>query len=420
MSVEIDNVEVARAYRYRLYPDSKRQREIEEQVELARLLYNKLLEKAKAEYEKTKSFEIKKSSFNRLMKEVIIENKEYNRLYSQTRQNIFVRLQRAYQSFFRRIKERKSGKNVKAGFPRFKAKGRYNSLTYPQFGFSLDKCMLRLTKIGGVKIELHRPIKGTIKTLTLKREAGQYYAVFSTTDEFEPPKVKDTNPVGIDVGLKTFATLSDGRKIAKPNFARKAEKRLSHWQRVIARRHKGSMNREKAKLKLEREWMHINNASNDFIQKTTSELVNSDYTSFAVEDLHIQNMMRNHRLARSIGNAVWSRFIQVLSYKAEEAGMRVTVVDPKNTSQTCSECGFLNSLSLSDRVFECPECGYHEDRDINAARNILERATIGQMGSHARGDLTSTPSAREGQVRSLKREHTPYATSVSAEEAHVL
>jgi putative transposase len=418
---KMGDVDVQRAYRYRLYPDSKRQKEIDEQMELARLLYNKLLEKAKDEYQKTKSFAIKKATFNKLLKDAIAENKDYKRLYSQTRQNVFIRLQRAYQNFFRRAKERKSGKRVKAGFPRFKAKGRYRSLTYPQFGFFLDKNMLRMAKIGGVKIELHRPIEGTIKTLTIKKEAGKYYAIFSTTSEMEPPKVKDTNPVGIDMGLETFATFSDGTKIKKPNFINKNEKHIAHWQRIVARRQKGSRNRDKAKLKLERKWQESNNRINDFIQKTTTELVEGKYTSFAVEGLRIQNMLKNHRLARSIQSASWSRFIQVLSYKAEEAGLGVTVVDARNTSQICSECGSLNSLALSDRAFDCRVCGYHEDRDVNAARNILNRATAGHAGSHACGDLTPTIQ-QESQVESLKQEHTPQRTStdVIVEEAHGL
>lgn len=405
MDNKIKDVETARAYRYRLYPDSKRQKEIGEQIELTRLLYNKLLEKAKAEYQKTKSFEIKKSTFNRLLKEAITENNEYNRLYSQTRQNVFVRLQRAYQNFFRRVKERKAGKKVKVGFPRFKARDRYNSLTYPQFGFSLGRNMLRLTKIGGVRIELHRPIEGMTKTLTIKREAGQYFAVFSTISEMEPPKVKDANPVGIDMGLETFATISDGRKITKPNFAKMNERHIAKWQRIVARRKKGSHRRDKAKLKLERQWQNVTNQSNDFIFKAVDDLIDSGYTSFAVEGLHIQNMLQNHRLARSIQSASWSRFIQVLSYKAEEAGMRVTVVNPTDTSQTCNECGQKHAMFLSDRTFNC-DCGYSADRDINAARNILVRATAGHAGSHARGDLTSTLSERNGQVGSLKREHT--------------
>ncbi len=424
LKVAKENVDASRAYRYRLYPDSKRQKEIDEQIELARLLYNKLLEKAKAEYQKTKSFEIKKANFNRFLKEAISENREYNRLYSQTRQNVFVRLQRAYQNFFRRVKEKKAGKKAKIGFPRFKAKGRYTSITYPQFGFRIDrekKChMLRMSKIGGVKIELHRSIEGAIKTMTIKKEAGDYYAVFSTVSEIVPPKVRDTNPIGIDMGLNTFAMLSDGRKITKPNFAKKAEKHIARWQRIVARREKGSKRRDRAKLKLEREWQTVNNQSNDFVFKAVGDLLVTGYTSFAVEGLRIPNMLKNHRLARSIQNASWSRFIQVLSSKAEEAGMGITVVDPMNTSQTCSECGQKHAMSLSDWTFSC-DCGYSADRDINAARNILNRATAGHAGSHARGDSATTVQ-QESQVGSLKREHTPYEVSTisNVEEAHTL
>ena len=424
LKIATKDVDVTKAYRYRLYPDSKRQKEIDEQIDLARLLYNKLLEEMKKAYEKDKSTSPRRSFFNKTLTRLLEEDKEYDRLYSQTRQEIRDRLIRAYQNFFRRVREKKAGKRVRVGFPRFKAKGRYNSLAYPQFGFSIDKerkChMLRMSKIGGVKIELHRRIEGTIKTLTIKREAGQYYAVFSAINEIEPPKVKDTNPVGIDMGLNTFATLSDGRKITKPNFARKAEKHISHWQRIVARRRKGSKRRDRAKLKLEREWQHVNNQSRDFIFKAVDDLIDSGYTSFAVEELHIQNMLQNRRLSRAIQSASWSRFIHVLSFKAEEAGMRVTVVDPRNTTQMCSECGLQNSLSLSDRAFDCG-CGYHADRDVNAARNILNRATAGHAGSHARGDSATTVQ-QESQVGSLKREHTPQVTStnVNVEEAHTL
>ena len=417
--------EVVRAYRYRLYPDPKRQKEIEEQIELARLIYNRLLEKANNEYQTTGSLKINRSTFDHLLKEAVSENKEFDRLYSQTRQNIYARLQWAYQSFFRRVKEKRAGKKVSVGFPRFRAKGRYASITYPQpSGFGIEKeresTTLRVGKIGRIKVKLHRPIEGVIKTLTIKKEAGEYYAIFSALNEVEPQKFDDQNPVGIDMGLRTFATLSDGRKIPKPNFAREKEKRIAHWQRVIERRQKDSHRRDKAKLKLERELQRINNQTNDFIQKTTTELINAGYTSFAFEDLHIENMLKNHKLSRSINNATWGRFIRVLSYKAEEAGLRVNMVDARNTSQTCSNCGFLHQLALSDRVFYCKHCGYRKDRDINAARNILNRATAGHAESNARGDLVSTLSVRNGHAEPGKREHTPYAISTmsDAEEAH--
>ncbi len=426
MKGAVGYVGITKAYRYRLYPDAKRQSEVDGQVELARLLYNKLLEKARDEYRKTKSLAIKPSTFNRFLREAKAENKELSGLYSQVQREAYFRLIKAYQNFFRRVRERRAGKRVKAGFPRFRAKDRYNSITYPQFGFSVDRerkdvNMLRVSRIGGMRIELHRPIVGNVKTLTIKREAGQYYAIFSTVNGTEPQKVRDANPVGIDMGLETFAALSDGRKITKPDFARKAERRIAKWQRITARRQKGSHRRDKAKRQLERKWQQVNNRAKDFVFKAVDDLIGSGYTSFAVEGLHIQNMLQNHRLARSIQGASWGRFISTLSCKAEEAGMTVTAVDARNTSQECSRCGRLNTLSLSDRTFSCA-CGYVADRDVNAAINILNRATAGQAGSHARGDLASTHSARDGQAGSLKREHTPQVTStnVNVEEAHSL
>ncbi len=416
-NVKIEYVDIAKAYRYRLYPDSKRQRELDGQIELARLLYNKLLGKAKDEYKRTKNLGIKPSTFNRFLREAKAENKEFSGLYSQVQREAYFRLIKAYQNFFRRVKEKRVGKKVKAGFPRFRARGRYASITYPQFGFRVDRerkdvHMLRVSKIGGMRIELHRPIEGDIKTLTIKKEAGEYYAIFSAIDRvLDTPRVMDTYPVGIDMGLETFATLSDGRKIKKPDFARTAERRIAKWQRVVARRQKGSKRRDKARLKLEREWQAVNNQTKDFVFKAVGDLIGSGYTSFAVEGLHIQNMLQNHRLARSIQNASWSRFISTLSCKAEEAGMTMTVVDARNTSQECSKCGKLNSLSLSDRTFSCA-CGYVADRDVNAAINILNRATAGQAGSHARGDLASTHSVRDGRAGSLKREHTQQEVSM--------
>ena len=224
-------MESVRAYRFRIYPDVRRQREIDEQIELARFLYNKLLDRAKEEYLKDRNLQITKSTFNRLMKGIVRENGELNRLYSQALQNVFVRLQRAYQNFFRRVRERRAGKRVKAGFPRFKKYGRYSSITYPQFGFSIESKtkrygrvdILRVSKIGMMRMEMHREIAGKMLTLTIKRDGREYYAIVSASTGSAPPMIEDTNRVGIDLGLmnrenvmENFAVLSDGKKIGKP------------------------------------------------------------------------------------------------------------------------------------------------------------------------------------------------------------
>ncbi len=418
-----------RAYKFRLYPDSKRQSEIDERLILSQKLYNSILEKAKKSYEKDRKSKVNKSIFNGYMKEAVMENKDFLKIYSQSRQDIFIRVQKAYQNFFGRCKTNKGRK----GFPRFKSKDRYDSFTYPQDNgsFSIEKNRLRVSRIGTMKIELHRKIEGKTKTLTIKKEAGNYYAIFTAVKDIIPPTIKDTNPVGIDVGLETFAAFSDGTKIRKPQFARKKEKKLARWQRMVARRTKWdgrkkaklqSNNRGKAVEGLERTWQEINNQQNDYLHKITDKLTNSGYTSFAVEKLQIQNMVKNHRFARSINSASWSRFIQLLSYKAESAGMKVYEVNPKDTSKTCSNCGNIQEMPLSERIFLCVKCGMQKDRDYNASINILNRAREGHSRRNASGDAASTIQ-QVSQVVSLNQEHTLQRQEwnpLVAGEAHML
>jgi len=379
---------IKKAYKFRVYPDAKRQDEIDERLILAQQLYNKLLEKTKSEYEKSKNSKINKSTLNRYMKEVINENGGFLKLYSQTRQEVFIRLQKAFQNFFRRVKEKELGKKVKAGFPRFKSRDRYRTLIYPQDNgsFSIEKDRLRVARIGTMKIELHRKIEGRVKTLIIKKEAGNYYAIFTTIKEAEVPKIEDTKSVGIDLGLNSFIALSDRKMIEKQKFMQEKKKRIARWQKIVAKRHKGSKRREKAKFKLQREWGYINSQSNDYLHKLSNMLVNSGYTSFVVEKLNIQSMVKNHNLALAIYRASWNKFIRLLSYKAESAGMKVIEIDARDTSKQCSNCGNIQDMPLSKRIYIYNRCGMQMDRDVNASINILKRATSGQEGSHAWGD----------------------------------
>ena len=295
---------------------------------------------------------------------------------------------RAYQNFFGRCNEDAK----KKGFPKFKSTDKYKSITHIEnngsfrFEKSGKKNMLRISKIGRVQIEQHRNIVGNVKTMTIKREGKEYYAIFTAEQKINPPKVEDTNPVGMDMGLNNFIALSDGQTIQKPKFFKKKEKRIARWQGIIARREKGSRRREKVKLHLQEEWKGITNQSNDFMHKLSDGLVHGGYTSFAVEALHIDNMLKNHSLAQSIQNASWNRFIQMLSYKAESAGMKVIKVDARDTSKTCSDCGNIMEMPLEARQYNCDRCGMQLDRDINASINILKRATLGQRESHAQGE----------------------------------
>ena len=375
-------MEVTRAYKFRIYPDAIRQEEIDERLVLAQQFYNKILEKSIASY-KNGNTKVSMAQFNRFVKEIIQEDKKYLKLYSQTRCEIEYRLLSAYQNFFRR--------NKKAGFPRFRSRDRYKSITYPQDNgsFSIRKDRLRVSRIGTMKIEIHRKIGGTIKTLAIKREGKDYYAIFTTINEIKVPQVENTNPVGIDLGLDSFVAISDGTKIEKPKFMQQKRKKIAKWQKIVARRNKGSKRREIAKARLQKAYEYSTNQSDDYLHKLSDALVKSGYTSFAVEDLHIQNMVKNHRLAQSIYDASWSKFIQMLSYKAESAGMKVIKVDASNTSKECSNCCSIQEMPLSMREYNCGRCGMRLDRDINASINILKRATLGQRGSHAQGDMAS-------------------------------
>ena len=190
------------------------------------------------------------------------------------------------------------------------------------------------------------------------------------------------------MGLKTFAVLSDGTAITKPNFRKDARKRIARWQKIVARRKKGSHRRQKAKERLDRDYQIANNQQNDYLHKITNRLVNSGYTSFAMERLQVQNMVRNPRYSRSISDASWSRFRQLLSYKAESAGMEVIEVNPQYTSMTCSECGSIQDMPVEIRIYDCKKCGMSKDRDYNASINILRKTTAAHAGSHAQGDET--------------------------------
>ena len=404
-------MELTRAYKFRIYPDATRQEEIDERLVLAQQFYNKILERSIASYQNGKT-KVSMAQFNRFVKEIIQEDKKYLKLYSQTRCEIEYRLLKAYQNFFRRIKERKK----KAGFPRFRSRDRYKSMTYPQDNgsFSIHKGRLRVSRIGSMPIEMRRTTEGKIKTLSIKKDADKYYAIFTAITEIKIPEVENSNPVGIDLGLNSFIALSDGTKVEKPKFMQQKKRRITLWQKRVARRDKGSKRREKAKAGLQKTYEHITNQSDDYLHKLSKTLVISGYTSFAVEDLQIQNMVKNHRLAGAIHNASWNRFIQLRSYKAESAGSRVEKVDARNTSKTCSNCGNIQDMPLSERTYNCQRCGMSKDRDINASINILHMATtLGQRESHAQGE--NVRPQQEAVLEELRTDKThPFQDAVIA------
>jgi putative transposase len=295
------------------------------------------------------------------------EKPELNEVFSQSLQNVQERVDLAVKAFFRRVKA-----GEKPGYPRFRGMGWYDSFTYPQKGFSLDFDKLHLSKIGEVKIKLHREIEGKIKRLTIRRSAtGKWFACFSVEMGVAPsPPWKDGSVVGIDVGLESFATLSNGEKIANPRFFRDEENELARVQRKLSKSPKGTIERKAALKVVERVHERIANKRYDFAHRLSRGLVDR-FGLIAFEDLNINGMLHNHCLAKSISDVAWNMLVTVTSYKAASAGSIVVLVDPRNTSKMCSRCGLLVEKSLSDRVHNCPQCGLSMDRDQNAAMNIL-------------------------------------------------
>jgi putative transposase len=279
-------------------------------------------------------------------------------------QDVLRRVEQTFKAFFRRVKA-----GQKAGYPRFKSRRRFDSYTFPSYG---DGCRLTGTRlylqgVGHLKVKLHRPVDGMIKTITIKRECGKWYACFSVEGAGNALPAIDTY-TGVDVGLTAFATLADGTKIDNPRYYKRAQAQLRLAQRRVARRKCGGKNRYKAVLLLQKAHARIKNQRADFQHKVARTLVNA-YGMIAVEDLHIQGLASG-MLAKSVNDAGWSSFIAKLAYKAEEAGRRLIQVDPRGTSQACL-CGAAVRKTLAQRWHQCPECGLSAARDHVSAQLIL-------------------------------------------------
>jgi putative transposase len=369
-----------KADKYRMYPTKAQETLLERMLEECRWLYNKILETRK------RTWEQQKESLGNYDTMTMIpgwkaERPSLKLVHSQVLQNVNIRVDLAFKAFFRRVRA-----GEEPGYPRFKGKGWYDSLTYPQYGngVRLDGDMIRLSKLGHVKLVLHRPLCGTPKTVTVRRQSGKWYACFSCEGEPEPSPETET-AVGIDVGLTSFATLSTGEKIENPRFFRQDEKALAKAQRKLEKFEKGTPKRAKARKVVGRIHERIANHRRDFAHKLSRRLVN-EFGLIAFEDLNIRNMLKNGSLSKSIADAAWNQLVQYTTYKAESAGRRVVLVDPRHTSQRCSKCGSIVQKSLSVRVHDCPICGLVMDRDENAAINILA------LGLQGMGKIPRSPS----------------------------
>jgi putative transposase len=359
---------VLKTYKFRLYPTEQQQEKIQSTLERCRMLYNRLLDERIHAYKtegRTLTYGQQANTFSE-RKQHIPALKE---VHSQVLQDVARRLDKTYHSFFRRVKN-----GEKAGFPRFKPPTRYDSFTYPQSGFALDGKRIELSKIGHVRIKLHRQPQGKIKTCTITVKNERYYACLSCEVEAQPLP-KTNGQVGVDLGVKQLAATSDGHIFVAPNHLRKSEAKLKRQQKAVSRKRRGSGRRRKAVLSLARQHEHVANQRKDYAHQISRKLVDR-YDLIAFEDLNVQGMMKNHRLAKSIADAGWNQLVQFVAYKAESAGRQVERVDPRHTSQCCSNpaCQEIVKKTLAERMHHCPHCGTTLDRDVNAAINILARA----------------------------------------------
>ena len=353
-----------KAFLYRLYPTKRQADALDYQLTEARHLYNAALQERRDAWRHGVSLNYYNQA-NQL-KEIRAAGDLSLANFSAC-QDVLRRVDKAFKSFFRRVKQ-----GGKPGYPRFKDRDRFDSVTFPTYGNGVKLAeRLYVQGVGKIKIKLHRATTGKIKTVTLKRNCGHWYAVFSCDLGAAPPlPEKAESPVGIDMGLESFATLSDSTVVPNPRYLEKGLDVLAQRQRRLAKKRKGSRRRRKARLLVARTHAHIREQRRDFSHKTALWLVKS-YDLIAHEDLNIRGMVRNHSLARGISDAAWGQFIGVLRHKAEEAGVAVFAVNPRNTSQRCSGCGEIVPKDLGGRLHSCPHCGLNLHRDLNAARNIL-------------------------------------------------
>ena len=290
-----------------------------------------------------------------------------NDINSQSLQAVLRNLDTAYNNFF----------NKRAEFPKFKKKSHKQSFSVPQH-FSIHDNLLDIPKCKGIKIKLHRDIKGTMKSITIsRRPSGKYFA--SVLCELEIPEpIYSGGEIGIDYGIKAFITTSEGEIIESPEYLRKSEKRLQQLSKSFSKKQPNAKNRYLAQKKLARQQEKVSNQRQDFLNKTSKRLV-SDNQAIYIESLAIRNMIQNHCLAKSISDSGWNTFVNMLKYKGSWYGCRIIEIDRWfPSSKRCHVCGYINdNLTLSDRSWLCPECNTDHDRDMNAAINIL---TFGRAG----------------------------------------
>jgi len=352
-----------KAYKYRIFPNDVQKEQLARFFGVVRVVYNTGLETKTNAYATHKKA-ISKYDLIKQLPDLKSEFEWISECPSQALQHSLINLDTAYQNFFK----------GKGEFPKFKNKYTKQSITLPQ-GFSFKDGYIRIPKLKDVAIDLHREFKGTARRITIsKTVTNKYFVSVLVETNIEIPKkkpFKENTAIGIDFGIKDLAITSDGVIYPNKNFFKSQQNRLRVEQRSLARKVKGSSNREKQKLVVALLHEKIRNQRTDYLHKISTELIHK-YDTIILEDLGVSNMVKNHCLAKAISDMGWRELRTMFEYKSEWYGKNIKTIGRfKPSSKICSQCGNIkHDLKLSDRIYNCEKCGFSEDRDKNASNNI--------------------------------------------------
>jgi putative transposase len=356
-----------KTYKFRLCPTKSQEQSLESWLGATRFVYNLCLEYKTTTY-KANGINISKNNIQKELTIIRNETEWLKSVHSQTIQDVTDRLFIAYDNFFRRVKQGET-----PGFPRFAKKDLWSSFRFKQdVGLCENTNKIKLPKIGKVKFRKSQDIIGVIKKTSIKKDRGLWYICLTCKKNTNHLKINN-NAVGIDLGIKHLATTSEGETQDNPKTFHKWSKRLASAQKSLSRKVKGSKNRNKTKSLVAKLHQKIAYIREDNLHKITTNIINENQVIIC-ENLKINNMLKNHKLAKSISDASWATLTNMLEYKALWMGRTFIKVPPHHTSQDCNVCGYRNAnLTLNVREWTCPECNAEHNRDVNAAINILNK-----------------------------------------------